>query len=154
MSLITGFDANAVEPSAGFDDLPEGQYVAEIIKSEEKGTKDGKGKYLALTWSVSDGKYAKRQAWTNLNLDNPSAQAVNIAKAELSAICRATGVMQPRSSEELHLKRCRITIKHKPRKDGQGKDVRIVKYESLTAAPAATGEQGQAGNAAPWQKRA
>ena len=112
MPLISGFDASAVEPSKGFELIPAGEYVAEIIKSEEKRTQSGDGSYLSLTWQISDGPMAKRQLWTNLNLDNPSAEAVNIAKAELSAICRAVGVLKPESSEQLHLKRCKIKVAH------------------------------------------
>lgn len=153
MALISGFDATTVEPSAGFDDLPEGQYVAEIIASEEKKTNSGTGSYLALTWQVSEGPMSKRRIWTNLNLDNPNAEAVNIAKAELSAICRAIGVLKPQDSSELHYKRCRITVKHKRRKDGKGTDARIVKFESMNsvaAAPAGT----TTGATPPWQKKA
>jgi hypothetical protein len=40
--------------------------------------------------------------WARLNLDNPNATAVTIARAELSAICRAVGVLAPKDSVELH----------------------------------------------------
>jgi hypothetical protein len=43
-----------------------------------------------------------RFVWARLNLDNPNATAVQIARAELSAICRAVGVMAPKDSVELH----------------------------------------------------
>ena len=49
-----------------------------------------------------DGPYKNRLLWSRLNLDNPNAQAVQIAQGELSAICRAVGVMQPKDSIELH----------------------------------------------------
>lgn len=154
MSLINGFDATTVEPSAGFDDVPEGQYVAEIIESAEKRTQAGDGSYLALTWQIAEGPMNKRRLWTNLNLDNPSAEAVNIAKAELSAICRAIGVLKPNESSELHFRRCRITVKHKRRKDGKGVDVRIAKFEPLNATSAGAHASASAGNSAtpPWKR--
>ncbi len=64
-----------------------------------------------------DGPYKNRLLWSRLNLDNPNAQAVQIAQGELSAICRAVGVMQPKDSIELHNLPLLITVKCKKRED-------------------------------------
>jgi len=55
-----------------------------------------------LTFEIIDGPHKGRKTWARLNLDNPNETAVKIAQAELSAICRATGVMTPNDSVELH----------------------------------------------------
>jgi hypothetical protein len=67
-----------------------------------KPNKDGTGSYLQLTFEILDGPHKGRLLWARLNLDNPNATAVAIAKAELSAICRAVGVLAPKDSVELH----------------------------------------------------
>ena len=89
MANLTGFDANSVNPATDFEPLPAGKYLAIITDSEMKPTKSGSGNYLELTFQVIDGPFKGRMLWSRLNLDNPNAQAVQIAQGELSAICRA-----------------------------------------------------------------
>lgn len=102
MADLRGFDAGQIDPASDFDPIPAGKYVAAIIASEMKPTKAGTGHYLELTFQVLEGDYQNRLLWTRLNLDNPNPTAVQIARAELSAICRAVGVMAPNDSVELH----------------------------------------------------
>ena len=102
MAHLNGFNANEVDPAVGFDPIPAGKYLAIITESEMKPTKAGTGQYLQLTFQVLDGPYKGRLVWARLNLDNPSDMAVKIARAELSSICRAVGVMAPKDSIELH----------------------------------------------------
>lgn len=101
MSLLN-FNAEEVAPSAGFDVIPAGKYQAVITESEMKPTKSGTGHYLELTFEVIDGEFKGRKLWSRLNLENPNEQAVQIARADLSAICRAVNVLRPRDSAELH----------------------------------------------------
>ena len=117
MANLNGFDASTVEPSVGFDPIPAGMYIAAITESEMKRTKNGLGQYLKLTFTIIDGQYKGRKLWAQLNLDNPSSTAVQIARSELSAICRAVGVMQPRDSVEMHNLPLVVTVKCKNRKD-------------------------------------
>ena len=35
------FDASSVDPSSGYDVLPQGKYLAQIVASEMRATKDG-----------------------------------------------------------------------------------------------------------------
>jgi hypothetical protein len=102
MADLTGFNANNVEPTSGFELIPAGKYLAIITDSAMKSTKAGNGQYLELTFRIVNGPHENRVLWSRLNLDNPSEQAVRIAQGELSAICRAVGVPQPRDSSELH----------------------------------------------------
>lgn len=117
MAHLNGFDANQVEPSSNFEPIPAGKYPAAITDSEMKATKAGTGNYLALTFQILDGPYKGRLLWARLNLNNPNAQAVQIARAELSAICRAVGVLAPNDSVELHNLPLVITVRCKKRKD-------------------------------------
>ena len=98
MPSLNNFDANQVDPSVAFNPIPAGRYTAAITESELKPTKSLAGKYLQLTLQILDGEHKGRLVWARLNLENSNATTVKIARAELSAICRAAGVMQPRDS--------------------------------------------------------
>jgi hypothetical protein len=82
-----------------------------------KPNKAGTGQFLQLCFQITDGQYKNRLLWTRLNLDNPNATAVQIARAELSAICRAVGVLAPRDSVELHDLPLVIHVRCKKRTD-------------------------------------
>ena len=111
------FDATTVEPTTPIEPVPAGKYVAMITESEMKPTKAGTGQYLQLAFEVLEGDFKGRLLWARLNLDNPNAQAVAIARAELSAVCRAVGVMQPKDSVELHNLPLVISVRCKKRTD-------------------------------------
>ena len=49
------FDASSVEPSSGYEVLPPGKYLAQIVASEMRATKDGMGQYLYLEVDVIEG---------------------------------------------------------------------------------------------------
>lgn len=110
MSLLN-FNAEDVAPSAGFDAIPAGKYQAVITESEMKPTKSGTGQYLELTFEVIDGEFKGRKLWSRLNLENPNEQAVQIARADLSAICRAVNVLRPRDSTELHNLQLTVSVR-------------------------------------------
>lgn len=136
---LNGFNAHNIEPNADFDPIPAGKYLAVITDSGMKPTKNGNGRYLELTFQVIDGPYKGRLLWSRLNLENPSDQAVQIARGELSAICRAVGVMQPKDSVEIHNLPLVVNVKCKNRED-TGDIVNEIKgyakKEMAVAAPA------------------
>lgn len=102
MSNLSGFDATQVEPNPGYSPLPEGKYVVLITGSEMRTTKAGNGRYLELVQEVLEGEYKGRRIYSRLNLEHPNVRAVEFARAQLSAICRALGVLRPKDSIELH----------------------------------------------------
>ena len=113
MSNLSGYNFNAeeIEPSSSFDPIPAGWYQAIISNSEMKATRDGYGEYLSLTLQVIEGQYENRLVFARLNLKNANDKAVDIARKDLAAICRAVGVMSPQASEELHDKPLMIKVK-------------------------------------------
>ncbi|MCO6455494.1 MAG: DUF669 domain-containing protein [Pirellulaceae bacterium] len=117
MADLRGFDANNVEPAGDFEPIPAGKYLAVITESEFKPTKAGTGSYLQLTFQITDGPCANRLLWARLNLDNPNETARKIAQGELSAICRAVGVLAPNDSVELHNLPLVIHVRCKKRSD-------------------------------------
>jgi hypothetical protein len=157
MANLNGFDANQVEPTGDFDPVPAGKYLAVISDSEMKPTKSGSGSYLQLTFEILDGPHKGRLLWARLNLDNPNATAVAIARAELSAICRAVGVLAPKDSVELHNLPLVIHVRCKKR-DDTGEVTNEVKGYSPKAAltepaakPAAPSTNGKA-TTPPWKR--
>ena len=99
---ILNFNANEVEPSRELDPIPAGKYVAVITDSEMKDTRAGTGRYLQLEFEITDGEYVGRKLWSRLNIENQNAEAVRLARADLSAICRAVNVLTPSDSIDLH----------------------------------------------------
>lgn len=162
MAAIDNFDPDQVPPSTGFDAIPPGKYQAVIIESEQKETSKKNGHYLNLTFEIIEGEFEKRKVWARLNLDNPSDVAVGIARAELSAICRAVG-HQGKLVDSTQLHDLPLTIRVIKKKDQQtGEDRNEIKgYEptggtpavkstvATTTAPAKTG----AGAPAPWTRK-
>jgi len=151
MADLRGFDASQVEPTGDFEPIPAGKYEAVITESEMKPTKAGTGHYLQLTFQVVEGEFKNRFLWARLNLDNPNATAVQIARAELSAICRAVGVMAPNDSTELHNLPLVISVKCKKREDTGEITNEIKGYlqkESEPPAAAAT----TANSMPPWKR--
>ncbi len=113
------FNANEVEPRMGFEVIPAGKYNAVIYESEILPARSGVGQYLKLGFVIIDGEYQNRKLWTRLTLDHPNPNAVRMAKANLSAICRAVGVMQMTDTTELHNRPLVITIRCRKTPDGE-----------------------------------
>jgi len=147
---LRGFDANQVEPTTAFEPLPAGKYLAMITASEMKPNKAGTGRYLELCFTIVEGEHRNRSLWARLTLENPNELAVRIARGELSAICRAVGVMTPSDSVELHNLPLVIKVACKRRKDtGEIANV-ITGYEKrdvLTGRP----QQAQS-STPPWRR--
>jgi len=106
------FNAGDVDPAEEWTLLPVDRYTAIITDSEDVQNKSGSGSHLKLTFSIVEGKYTGRRQWARLNLNNDSEYAVDIARAELSAICHAVGVMQMNDTAELHNRPLVISVKH------------------------------------------
>ena len=164
MSNLAGYNFNAeeVEPSSSFDPIPAGWYTAIISSSEMKATRDGYGEYLSLTLQVIEGQYENRLVFARLNLKNANDKAVDIARKDLAAICRAVGVMSPQASEELHDIPLMIKVKVRPASGDYeaSNDIggyKTVEGQDLTPAPKAASKPQTPPPAAtttkkPWQK--
>lgn len=114
------FNAAQVPQLEAQDPLPSGWYNAKIVESEMKQTADHAGAYLALTFEVLDGTFARRKLFTNVNLQNSNPVAAEIGAKTLSAICHSTGVIQVQDSQQLHGIPLQIKVALKPA--GAGKD--------------------------------
>ena len=150
MADLRGFDASTVEPSAPMEQIPAGKYLAMITASEMKPNKASTGQFLELVFTITEGEYKNRQLWARLNLVNPNPLASKIAQADLSALCRAVGIMTPSDSCELHNLPLVIRVRCKKRKDtGEiANEIRgYERRETITGKP----QQAQT-NTPPWRR--
>ena len=135
------FDASAFEPLGNYEVLPPGKYVAQIIASEMRPTKDGAGQYLYLEIDILEGAARGRRLFDRLNLINGTPEAVLIAQRTLSSICRAVGKLQVSNSEQLHLLPLVADVKVRPPKGqyGESNSIRYLPCSAVAAphAPAA-----------------
>lgn len=159
MAYLNNFNANEVDPNVPFEAVPENKYLAKIVDSEMKPTKNGDGQYLQLEFEIIEGSYKGRKVWARLNLDNRNSTAVQIARGDLSSICRAVGVMQPKDSIELHNLPLCIKVVCKKREDTGEMTNEIKSYEikeAITSAPVqmpdANGQVSAPTQSAPWKR--
>jgi Protein of unknown function (DUF669) len=151
MADLRGFDANQVEPTTEFEPVPAGKYPAVITESEMKPNKAGTGHYLQLTFEIIDGPCKGRRLWARLNLDNPNALAVQIARAELSAVCRAVGVLAPNDSVDLHNLPLVVHVKCRKR-DDTGELTNEIKGYAKKESSAPANAPPPASNTPPWRR--
>jgi hypothetical protein len=154
MANLNGFNANDVEPNTAFEPIPAGKYLAAITASETKQTRNGDGSYLELTLTILEGDYQSRMLWARLNLDNPNATAVKIARGDLSAICRAVNVMQPKDSTDLHNLPMVVNVKLKKRVDNDELTNEIRGFESRQSPETsnATSQKPASNGPSPWKR--
>jgi len=152
-SFGESFNANEHESMGEFSPVPAGQYVAVITESEWKPTKKNDGQYLQMKVEIIDGEFKGRTLFVRLNLQNPSAQAMTIAKSELATICKAVGVITPTDSSELHNKPMEIKVTVKPAEGNYQASNEIKNYAAIgTASPAATQTAPASSAKKPWEK--
>ena len=152
MADLNGFNANEVEPTAPFEPLPAGKYVAAIVASEIKPTKKGDGNYLQFEFEVLDGDCKGRKVWDRLCINHPNEMTQRIARGNLSAICRAVGVMQPRDSVELHNLPLVVSVRCKKRQDNGEITNEVKGYETKAAAQGQPQQAPVDDNTPPWKR--
>lgn len=135
-----GFNAEAPENNPSV--IPAGEYEAMLIKSAKTATKAGDGHYLKLEFQIVSGEFQNTHLFENLNVwlaetDEKKKKAVQIAKGNLSELCRAVGVLNPQRSEELHNKPLRIKVKVDEGNAQFGKQNRVTGFKprNFTATP-------------------
>jgi len=139
----TAFNQEDVSPYKGFEPVPPQKYVAAITEAEMKDTSAGTGKFLQFNFEILEGDHKGQIVFDMLNLINPSAQTVEIAKAKLKAICNAVGVTNPQNEGDLLDKPLIIDVTRVKRKDTGEMTNRIKSYHSR--------DNGQVGKLdAPW----
>lgn len=152
--FASGFDASKIEPATAMAPLPDGDYRVIIHAATEKPTKKAGGIGLNLQYKVIDeGKYKGRTLFHWINLRNENQTAAEIGARELSALCRAIGIMKPTSPSQFTNKTIKVSVKVEKDRDGNLTN-RIagilLPVAAATAAPADPSLPPVADEAAPW----
>lgn len=142
--LPSAFNATQHEDMNDYSTIPEGDYMASIVKSEMKDTRNGDGKYLNIQLKVIGGKYNGRTLFTMLNLINNNATAVEIAQKELATICRACGKVQVADSNELHGIPMLVSVGIVPATAKYKEKNEITMYKPANGAPAPVAQSAPA----------
>jgi len=108
--------------------LPEGEYVVSIANTALMPNRKGNGQHLWIEFVVQQpAQYFGRAVSVRLNLYHDNPMAVEMARAELAAICRAAGRMRIQDTQELHGRMIRILVRHETTSQGR-KVARPVEY--------------------------
>lgn len=131
------FNSANVEPQQSFDPIPKGWYDLTIENCELKPTKAGTGSYLSLQLKVQGGEFNNRTVFDMITYSNPNAQAVEIGHRKLSALCRAVGIVELKSTDMLLNRVVAAKVGIKVDKTGEYDPSNDVKeYKSAAAATA------------------
>lgn len=136
MAIIpTAIDFEQVEERKSFDIIPPQDVVIAMTQNEYKQNKKQNGHGLNLQFQILEGEYAGRNLWSLLNLDNPNADTVRIAQAELKEILVATDMLGKFGDDVdvLHNIPMIATIIVEPAKDGFKAKNKISKYTPVLA---------------------
>ena len=152
MANLNGFNAHDVDPTTPFDPVPAGKYLAAVTASEMKPTKAGDGRFLELELTILEGPAKGRKVWDRLCLVHPNPEAVKIARSNLSALCRAVGVMQPKDSVELHNLPLLVTVKCKKRDDTDEMTNEVRGYARKEAAAGQPQQAAPTDSTPPWKR--
>lgn len=90
--MTINFNANEHDPiydSSKKEVLPAGQYNVKVTGAEIKDTKAGNGKYVQITFAVTDEAFAGVELTERYNVQNANPKATQIGLGKLSALSRS-----------------------------------------------------------------
>lgn len=159
MSFFENFNASNVNPNDQFSPLPAGNYEVMITDAEIRHTKDGQGTYMRLALDVQGGQYQGRKIFHNLTRENRNNVAKEIGERQLSQICHAIGVLEPKEKEDILFKPLVAVLKIRKGNEGYSDSNEVQRFQTLansngvpsfSVPPQATRQQV---SSAPWAAR-
>lgn len=90
--------------------LPSETYTLEIVESEYVPTCDGLGMVLRCKAQVLGGPYEGRPYYLNYCLEHQNDERMEMGQRAFAGLRRATGVLAPDWSTDLHFKPFRVKI--------------------------------------------
>lgn len=151
-NLGLSFNPDEAE-DVSFEDLPPGEYAAEIFGTDVKPTKAGTGNILAVQWRVTEGDFTNRRIFQNINYQNASAEAQRIGQGQLKQICKALDIPgHLEDSDVLHGGQALIVVGMGKAQNGYAARAEIKAVKPLAPQAPAT-VQTAARPAAPAQQR-
>jgi hypothetical protein len=85
------FDFTEVDVNESYDLIPKGVYPVLIEEAIWNENKARTGEYLKVRFSIVGDKYTGKKVWGMFNLIHTNAQAVDIAKREITQLLIAVG---------------------------------------------------------------
>jgi hypothetical protein len=152
-NIASTYDPEA-EPSSGYTPLPVGEYQMEIVESDYVATQSGNGMILKCKAQIIGGEYDQRPFYINYNLENANEQAQEIGQRDFAGLRRATGVLAPDDSEQLHFVPFNVKIGIKARKDTGELENVIKQYVFGDGAEAASEPRRPGVKTTDWRKAA
>jgi len=129
--------------------VPEGEYIAMIVKSDAGRNKKNTGRFISLNFKIIDGQYAGRYIFDYINhefddyeTDTGKKTAQHIGQTHLNEICRALGyITQVSDTVLLHDKPLKITVgvRHDPGYDPRNE---VKKATPISGAAPVVPQQG------------
>jgi hypothetical protein len=144
------FEPDSVEPRDDFAPVPDGTYTVEIIESSVDDTKSGNGRAAKFTLKITEGPFAERRIWCNINFRHESEKAQKIGQQQLAELCAACGHRGPLNDTELlHGIPFKVRVKTRTQEgyDPRNEVSRFLPYDAASAparsAPAARETQAE-----------
>lgn len=133
------FDLSTSKKADTSSVIPAGLYDCMITEAVVKDTKSGTGEYISMHLTVANGEMKGRKIFTNFNIKNPNAKAVEIGKEQLAACLSVIGdgVMKFPDAFECcsYMYGKSVTVKTKVKADPNYGDKAEVVVFSRTKAP-------------------
>jgi hypothetical protein len=155
------FNPDEVEPRDDFSPVPEGTYAVEIVESSVEDNKKNTGRAAKFTLKITEGEFAERRIWCNINFRHDSEKAQKIGQQQLAELCAACGHRGPLDDTELLHGipfKVRLKIRKQEGYDPQNEVSRFLAYNAAStpvrSAPAARAERPAAAPAAKEQPAA
>lgn len=123
-----------------FSPIPEGEYILQVTKAEQKQTKTGTGKYINVTFDVIGPSYQGRKIFSKLNFRNDNPVAEKIGRQQLKALQLACAIPDPLMDDQQfvgHIVKASVTIREASGQYGPSNDVKNFKPagDAMPSAP-------------------
>ena len=102
-----------------------------ITDAEIRHTKDGQGTYMRLALDVQGGQYQGRKIFHNLTRENRNNVAKEIGERQLSQICHAIGVLEPKEKEDILFKPLVAVLKIRKGNEGYSDSNEVQRFQTL-----------------------
>jgi hypothetical protein len=124
------FDSNQVPDMTQTILVPNGDYVAVMVRSELRETRAMDGKYLECVFRIIEGPYSGRHQTARLITEHDSKPfAVEMGKGKLKRFCCAVGKPLVQDSDELENLPLIICVEQRKQRDSDRVNNEIVDYK-------------------------
>jgi len=160
MANLNGIQDSANGQAASSSVVPAGEYVAALVKSEMKESKNKpQNAYLNCEFEIQDGEHSGRRFFNMFNLVNDNTIAKDIADRSFNSLCEACGKLRSSvtDSEALHGIPFRVKLTIKTDSYGDKNEIAGDAFKPLNG-PAPQHQSGggqqsdQGGKSAPWKR--